>query len=129
MSARGGRILFLDADGATEIKDMSRLEKAIDEVTTDYNVPAVAVGSRAHLQDEAVAKVHAPPTCNALEIWLSMLPYPFQRSQFRNFLMYGFHFLVYALCVRGIQDTQCGFKMMTRASAASLFQLMHIDRW
>ena len=68
MSARGGRILFLDADGATEIKDMSRLEKAINELTTDYNVPAVAVGSRAHLQDEAVAKVHAPPTCNALEI-------------------------------------------------------------
>ena len=50
-------MLFLDADGATDIRDMSRLEKAIDELTTDYKVPAVAVGSRAHLQDEAVAKV------------------------------------------------------------------------
>ena len=43
--------------------------------------------------------------------------------------MYGFHFVVYLLCVRGIHDTQCGFKMMTRSAAGSLFQLMHIDRW
>ena len=43
--------------------------------------------------------------------------------------MYGFHLLVYVLCVRGIQDTQCGFKMMTRAAAVKLFQSMHIDRW
>ena len=43
--------------------------------------------------------------------------------------MYGFHLLVYVLCVRGVQDTQCGFKMMTRAAAGKLFQNMHIDRW
>ena len=43
--------------------------------------------------------------------------------------MYGFHLVVYVLCVRGIRDTQCGFKMMTRSAAASLFQVMHIDRW
>lgn len=58
LSARGERILFLDADGATEIKDMQRLEKVLDGVTSDPNVPAVVVGSRSHLQDEAVAKVH-----------------------------------------------------------------------
>lgn len=43
--------------------------------------------------------------------------------------MYGFHVLVYALCVSGIKDTQCGFKIMTRSTAATLFQIMHIDRW
>ena len=43
--------------------------------------------------------------------------------------MYGFHFVVYVLCVRGIHDTQCGFKMMSRSAAATLFQIMHIDRW
>ena len=43
--------------------------------------------------------------------------------------MYGFHILVYVLCVRGIKDTQCGFKMFTRSAAASLFQLIHINRW
>ncbi len=36
---------------------------------------------------------------------------------------------VYALCVQGIKDTQCGFKMLTRSAAVTLFQLMHIDRW
>ena len=34
----------------------------------------------------------------------------FQRSFFRNFLMYGFHFLVYILCVKGIKDTQVWHK-------------------
>ena len=43
--------------------------------------------------------------------------------------MYGFHFLVYVLCVRGIKDTQCGFKMFTRAAAATLFTGLHINRW
>lgn len=36
LSARGERILFLDADGATEIKDMIHLEKALDELTSDH---------------------------------------------------------------------------------------------
>ena len=36
---------------------MQRLEKALDGVTSDPNTPVVVVGSRAHLQEEAVAKV------------------------------------------------------------------------
>lgn len=107
LSARGQRILFLDADAATEIADVERLEKALDEVASDHTVPALAVGSRAHLQHEAVA----------------------ERSFFRNFLMYGFHMLVYTLCVRGVKDTQCGFKLMTRSAAATLYQALHINRW
>ena len=43
--------------------------------------------------------------------------------------MYGFHMLVYTLCVRGIKDTQCGFKMMTRSAAVTLYQALHINRW
>ena len=42
------------------------------------------VGSRAHLAEAAVA----------------------ERSMFRTVLMLGFHALVYAMCVRGIKDTQ-----------------------
>ena len=34
--ARGQRILFLDADGASEINDMPRLEKAIDEISSNH---------------------------------------------------------------------------------------------
>lgn len=107
LSARGERILMVDADGATEITDIENLEKAMDGIAKDYSVPAVVVGSRAHLQEEAVA----------------------ERSFFRNILMYGFHLLVYVLCVRGIKDTQCGFKLFTRPAAARLFNALHIDRW
>lgn len=36
LSARGQRILFLDADGASEIKDMPHLEKALDEISSNH---------------------------------------------------------------------------------------------
>ncbi|XP_036994636.2 dolichyl-phosphate beta-glucosyltransferase isoform X1 [Artibeus jamaicensis] len=68
---------------------------------------AVACGSRAHLQEESVA----------------------QRSYFRTLLMYGFHFLVWFLCVRGIRDTQCGFKLLTREAATRTFSSLHVERW
>jgi dolichyl-phosphate beta-glucosyltransferase len=67
----------------------------------------VVCGSRAHLEEDAVAK----------------------RSIFRTILMYGFHFAVAVLCVRGIRDTQCGFKLFTHKSAQLLFHKLHIDRW
>lgn len=35
LSTRGERILFVDADGATKIADVERLEKALDALTTD----------------------------------------------------------------------------------------------
>jgi dolichyl-phosphate beta-glucosyltransferase len=107
LSARGERILFADADGATDITATLDLEKKLDSLASSYNVPAISIGSRAHLQDEAVAN----------------------RSFFRNLLMYGFHMIVYVLCVRGIRDTQCGFKMCTRSAVRDVFSNLHIERW
>lgn len=52
-----------------------------------------------------------------------------QRSYFRTLLMYGFHFLVWFLCVRGVRDTQCGFKLLTREAAARTFSSLHVERW
>ena len=43
--------------------------------------------------------------------------------------MYGFHFLVSSLCVKGIKDTQCGFKLFTRKTAHKVFGNIHIERW
>ncbi len=40
------------------------------------------------------------------------------RSATRTFLMIGFHFLVWFFTVRRVRDTQCGFKLFTRAAAA-----------
>lgn len=52
-----------------------------------------------------------------------------QRSLFRTFLMYGFHFLVWFFCVKGIKDTQCGFKLFTREAALKTFSSLHVERW
>ena len=49
----------------------------------------VAVGSRAHLEAEAMS----------------------QRSWHRNLLMHGFHLVVLLVAVGGTRDTQCGFKV------------------
>lgn len=43
--------------------------------------------------------------------------------------MKGFHLLVWFLSVRGIKDTQCGFKLMTRSAAQKLFTSLHVDKW
>jgi dolichyl-phosphate beta-glucosyltransferase len=68
---------------------------------------AIVCGSRAHLEDDAIAS----------------------RSIFRTVLMHGFHFLVWLFAVRGIRDTQCGFKLLTRAAALKCFSNLHIERW
>src|SRR4051794_38924798 len=49
-----------------------------------------------------------------------------QRSALRNVLMYGFHFAVTTIAgVRGIGDTQCGFKLFSRRAADRLFGHLH----
>ena len=41
--------------------------------------------------------------------------------------MYGFHFLVWFLCVKGIRDTQCGFKAFRRDAARAIFCRQTLD--
>ncbi|GIY63068.1 dolichyl-phosphate beta-glucosyltransferase [Caerostris extrusa] len=106
LSARGQFLLFADADGATKFKDIEKLEQEIN-VLSKEDINAVVIGSRAHLEKEAIAS----------------------RSLFRTILMYGFHFLVWLFAVRTVRDTQCGFKMFTRESARSLFYVLHVERW
>ena len=36
LSCRGERVLMVDADGATKITDMERLEKALSKLTDDH---------------------------------------------------------------------------------------------
>jgi len=43
--------------------------------------------------------------------------------------MYGFHWFVFFVGVRGVADTQCGFKLFSRRSATYLFPNQHIERW
>ena len=106
LHARGELLLMVDADGATKIDEFGALEKKILELKR-INKEAIVVGSRAHL--EGVDKAN--------------------RTPFRNFLGKAFHMLILLTGVKGINDTQCGFKMFTREAARWLFPNQHVQRW
>nr|CAI5842786.1 unnamed protein product [Callosobruchus analis] len=115
-SSRGALVLFADADGATKFSDLVKLEVAMANILgCDYQKDpstaaakvGIVIGSRAHLEQETVAN----------------------RSAFRDFLMHGFHFLVWLLAVKEIKDTQCGFKLFTRTAARQCFDSLHVERW
>ncbi|XP_060092759.1 dolichyl-phosphate beta-glucosyltransferase [Heteronotia binoei] len=107
LSSRGRKILMADADGATKFEDVEKVEKGLESLQPWPDQMAIACGSRAHLEKDSIA----------------------QRSYFRTLLMYGFHFLVWHLCVKDIRDTQCGFKLLTREAASRMFSALHIERW
>lgn len=106
---RGKYTIFADADGASKFTDVEKLIAAVNKSTNgDPSRPAVAIGSRAHMvKTDAVVK----------------------RSFIRNFLMYGLHTLLYVFGLRKIGDTQCGFKLFTRAASRQIFPYMHTEGW
>jgi dolichyl-phosphate beta-glucosyltransferase len=106
-SSRGHFLLFADADGATKFADYKALKESMSKIAKDWSDEAITIGSRAHLEKESTAK----------------------RSIFRTILMHGFHLLVWLFAVRGIKDTQCGFKLLTRTAARRIFEIMHVERW
>ena len=57
LRASGERILFADADGATEICDMEKLEEVFLRARASHE-GVIVCGSRAHLEEEALAKVY-----------------------------------------------------------------------
>ncbi|ETV92211.1 hypothetical protein H310_13444 [Aphanomyces invadans] len=105
LRAAGELILMVDADNATEIGDFDKLEAFWTK--DSYPNGLIVCGSRAHLQNEAMAKRHP----------------------LRNVLMHGFHLIVSTLCVQQVQDTQCGFKLFDRKAAQLVFPPLHIERW
>jgi dolichyl-phosphate beta-glucosyltransferase len=108
MRARGKRILMVDADGATKISDLERLEAEAAKLEGKRSERfSMVVGSRHHMMLEAVA----------------------ERTAVRNLLMHGFHFYVSIMCAPGINDTQCGFKLFSRHAAQKVFPSQHIERW
>lgn len=43
--------------------------------------------------------------------------------------MHGFHFLVSLVVGRGVRDTQCGFKLLSRAAARAMVPNQRLQRW
>ncbi|KAI0102094.1 glycosyltransferase family 2 protein [Nemania sp. FL0031] len=108
--ARGAYALFADADGASRFSDLGRLIEGCDDVV-DRAYRGVAIGSRAHLVgSEAVVR----------------------RSALRNFLMRSFHLVLTILtppATSRIRDTQCGFKLFSRAALPHIVPYMHAEGW
>lgn len=101
VNARGRLVLFADADGATPIAEVERLEAALDAGAD------LAIGSRALAADDVRVKARG----------------------YRRLIGRTFHLLVELLAVRGYRDTQCGFKLFRAAAAHDLFTRLRMDRF
>jgi len=99
LEAAGELRLFADADGATPIREVQRLERRLAEGAD------IAIGSRA-LRD---------PACTLRAKW------------HRKFLGWVFNAVVRCLSVKGVADTQCGFKLFRAQAAVDLFSVIQID--
>ncbi len=99
--AQGALHLFADADGATPIQEVERLEAAI------AGGADLAIGSRALASRDA--------------------RYTVQARWHRSVLGNAFNGLVQQLGLSGIADTQCGFKLFRRAVARDLFAVACVD--
>lgn len=109
LRSRGKYVLMADADGATDIRDLQKLYDSIQtsQITSLLGIAGAAIGSRAHLEKNATAS----------------------RAWYRTILMYGLHLVVMILCTLNVRDTQCGFKLFTRATARRVFPVLHLQRW
>lgn len=96
-SARGHIVLFFDADASTPIED---IEKLLPWFERGF---AIVIGSREGLGAKRVSE-------------------PF----YRHFMGRVFNLIVRTLTVRGIQDTQCGFKALQNEAAKEIFAKVHL---
>jgi dolichyl-phosphate beta-glucosyltransferase len=93
------RVLMSDADLATPIEELAKLEHELDAGAD------IAIGSRALASSDIQVKQHPA----------------------REMMGRTFNALVRALVMNGIRDTQCGFKLFSGASALDLFSRARID--
>lgn len=98
LSAQGKYLLFSDADLATPIEELRRLLNWVKEQGFD-----IAIASREGI---GARRENEP--------W------------YRHFLGRGFNFLVKLIALRGIEDTQCGFKLFKAAVAKDILKRLKI---
>lgn len=99
LAADSDYALFSDADLAAPIEEIEKLWPAMAQGK------AVAIGSR-------------PLRDSKLEI---------RQPWYREMMGRAFNLAVQTLAVRGIADTQCGFKLFTREAAHDVFQRCKLD--
>lgn len=101
LKANGDYRLFMDADSATTIQEMDAFWKWFDK---GYDI---VLGSR-HIKGGKIEK---------------------QESVKRRILGWGGRLLIKMLAVRGIKDTQNGFKAFTAEAVEKIFPKLTIERW
>jgi len=101
LNAQGKLVLYNDADGATPIEEIERLEEAI------ASGAQIAIGSRAMFSRETTVDT----------LW------------YRKFLGRIFNGFVNFMVLPGIADTQCGFKLFVRPAAQYLFSRQKAERF
>jgi dolichyl-phosphate beta-glucosyltransferase len=99
LAATGQRLLFSDADLATPIEELGKLEARLDAGAD------VAIASRALAGSDIRVRQHPA----------------------RELMGRTFNLLVRTLLGGGIRDTQCGFKLFTRPAARDLFGRATVD--
>ena len=99
LAADGARVLMCDADLATPIEELDKLGAELDRGAD------LAIGSRA--LDRSLIEERQHPM--------------------RELMGRTFNGIVRLLVLGGIKDTQCGFKLFTRAAAQDLFGRATVD--
>ncbi len=97
LESKGKYILFSDADLATPIEELKRL---LNWIKQNY--------------DFVIASREGLGALREKEPW------------YRHFLGRGFNFLVKLVALRGIEDTQCGFKLFKAAAAKEILKRLKI---
>jgi dolichyl-phosphate beta-glucosyltransferase len=100
LAARGDLVAFADADFSMSVSELERLQAAATEIG------GLAIASR-----------EAPGARRYGEPW------------YRHMMGRVFNRLVQLLILPGIQDTQCGFKLMPREIAVTLCKQQTISGW
>lgn len=100
LESRGREVLLVDADLSTPIEEVEKLRPHLDEAE-------LVLGSRA---------------VNGAEITVRQPP-------LRELMGRTFNLLIRLLGVRGLRDTQCGFKLLDGEAARRLFRELTIERF
>jgi len=148
MCSRGKLVLFMDADGATAIEEVEKLERALEAVqgerATERDADSTTKGNTAGTNTNTNANANANTKANSNtntntntnnRILVAGSRAHLQatatakRTALRNFLMHGFHALVTLVVGNEIRDTQCGFKLMTREAAQAIVPQQRLQRW
>jgi dolichyl-phosphate beta-glucosyltransferase len=100
LASRGDEVLLVDADLSTPIEDLERLRPHLQEAE-------VVLGSRAVAGSDIT--LHQPV--------------------YREMMGRTFNLIIRLLGVRGLRDTQCGFKLLNGEVARGLFRELRIERF